>query len=99
MLTEGRAERPGLRPPSVVQIALGRAVTDFEAGRIPVPGRSVPMADERDMTAIDEGGPGLPCIVAGRRRGDQRNGKCDEREPGRTPTAQRSSQAAINRPP
>ena len=99
MLAEGRAEGPRLLPPSVIQVALGRAVIDFEAGRIPVAGRSVPMADECDMAAIDEGGPRVPCIVAGRRRGDQRNGKCDEREPGRTPTAQRSSQAAINRPP
>ncbi len=44
------------------------------------------MADQRDMTASDEGGPGFPGIIGGRHRGgDQRNGQSGKREPGHTP--------------
>jgi hypothetical protein len=58
-LAEGRAERPGLRPASRIHVALGRAIVDLEAGRVAAgAGRRVAMADQRDMTASDQGGPG-----------------------------------------
>src|SRR4029077_19657318 len=52
VLTEGFAERPGLRPSFLIQISLGRAVVDLETGRVAVAGRRVAMSNQRDMTAI-----------------------------------------------
>jgi hypothetical protein len=80
-LTEGFAERPGLRPSFLIQISLGRAVVDLETGRVAVAGRRVAMPDQRDMTAIDQCGPGFPGIIGSRYwRGEQQNGKGREQE-------------------
>ena len=39
------------------------------------------MADQRNVTAVDERGPGIPLISdRPRRRDDQRRGKCGERQ-------------------
>ena len=82
VLTEGLAERPGFRPSFLVQVSLGRAVVDLESGRVAVAGRRVAMADQRDMTAIDQCGPGFLGIIGSRyRRGEQPNGKNGEHEP------------------
>jgi hypothetical protein len=60
-----------LRPSFLIQISLGRAVVDLETRRIAVAGRRVAMADQRDMTAIDECGPGSLGIIGSRyRRGE-----------------------------
>jgi hypothetical protein len=72
VLTEGLAERPALRPSSLIQISLGRAVVDLETGRVAVAGRRVAMADQRDVTATDERGPGFLGIAgSGYRRGER----------------------------
>src|SRR4029453_15323654 len=72
---------PGLRPSFLIQVSLGRAVVDLETGRVAVAGRRVTMADQRDMTAIDECGPGLLGISGSRSwRGEQPNGKSGEHE-------------------
>jgi len=82
VLTEGLAERPALRPSSLIQISLGRAVVDLETGRVAVAGRRVATADQRDVTATDERGPGFLGIAgSGYRRGERPNGKSSEHEP------------------
>ena len=72
VLAEGLADCPGLRAPTLVHIALGRAVDDLEPGRVAVAGRRAAVADQRNVTAVDERGPGIPLISdRPRRRGDQ----------------------------
>ena len=71
MVAEGVAKSPGLFAPSVIQVPLRLAIVDLEAGRVTaVAGRRVAMANQRDMAALDEGGPGFLGIVGARRRRD-----------------------------
>src|SRR5262249_52855199 len=85
MLSEGLADRPGLRAPTLVHVALGRAVVDLEPGRIAVAGRRTAVADQRNVTAVDERGPGIPLICHGLRRRDDQ----PKRKRGESQTARR----------
>jgi hypothetical protein len=81
VLAEGLAERPGLRTPALVHIALGRTVVDPEPRRVTVAGRRTTVADQSNVTSADERGPGGP-LFSGRprRRHDQRRGKHGDRQ-------------------
>jgi hypothetical protein len=49
VLAEGLAERAGLRAPTLVHVALGRAVVDLEPRRVAAEaGRSAAMTDQRN---------------------------------------------------
>jgi hypothetical protein len=82
VLAEGLPKRPGLRAPTLVHVALGRAVVDLEPGRVAAAaGRCAAMADQRNVTAVHERGPGIPLIGdRPRRPDDQRQGKRGERQ-------------------
>ena len=65
MAAEGLAQRRTLRASLVVEVSLRLAVFELEAGRVPTEaGRSVAMANQRNMAAFDECFPGFVGIVS-----------------------------------
>jgi hypothetical protein len=68
---EGLTERPGLTAPQLIQVPLGRAVVDLEAGRVTaVAGRCVAMPNQRNVPTRDERSPAIPGVTGGQARHD-----------------------------
>jgi hypothetical protein len=81
VLAKGLTERPRLFAPTLVHVALRRAVVDLETGRVAVARRRAAVADQRNVTAFDERGPGIALISHRQsRREDQRKGKRGEHQ-------------------
>jgi hypothetical protein len=75
---EGLAKRSGLLAPQFIQVPLGRAVVDPEAGRVTaVAGRRVAMPNQRHVPTRDERSPAIPGVTGGQARhdGDQHRAK------------------------